>query len=79
MTKRNLLFFLSFISLTAMAQNAGAQMADAFRQDGKIRVVIAVLVLIFIAIIAFLFFLERKLSKLEKQIKETSSIKKQVP
>lgn len=70
MTKKNLIFFLFFISLTTLGQNSEPQMADAFRQDGKIRVVIAVIALIFIAIIAFLFFIERKLSRIEKQIGE---------
>ncbi len=44
--------------------------ADFVRSIGKIYVVVAVIVLIFIGIIAFLIYLERKLTKLENQIKD---------
>jgi uncharacterized iron-regulated membrane protein len=42
------------------------QMADTFRDDGKIYVVIAVIGLIFFSIVAFLIYLERKVARLEK-------------
>ncbi len=47
-----------------------AQSADAdfMRSIGKMYVVVAVLVAIFIGIIAFLLLLEKKLTKLENQI-----------
>jgi CcmD family protein len=38
------------------------------RSSGKIYVVVAVIVAIFIGIVAFLMYLDRKLTKLENQI-----------
>ena len=47
-----------------------AQSDDFMRSTGKIYVVVAVIVAIFIGIVAFLMYLDRKLTKLENQIKE---------
>lgn len=56
--------------LAQVQQNSNAvEMADALRQSGKIYVVVAVIAVIFAGIIAFLFFLERKIHKLEKDLK----------
>jgi len=66
-----LIFFVS--QILARAQNLSdnaPEMADTFRDNGKIYVVIAVIALIFVSIVAFLVYLERKLSKLEKTIQE---------
>lgn len=55
------------LSLSAMAQENAPEMADKFRADGKIYVVVLVLATIFAGIIAYLIRLERKISKLEKE------------
>jgi CcmD family protein len=52
-----------FIS-TAFASDV--EMADIMRSNGMIYVVIAVLSIIFIGILVFLFLIERRLKKLEK-------------
>ena len=58
------------LGLPALAQTASEiPMADQFRADGKIYVVIAVLSVILLGIVVFLFMLDRKLSRLEKQLK----------
>lgn len=49
---------------------AAAQSTDFLRSIGKIYVVVAVILAIFLGIIAFLIYLDRKLTKLENQIKE---------
>ncbi len=56
-------------SITGIAQetNAPVEMADAFRSEGKIYVVIAVLSIIFICIIAYLIYIDIKLKKLENK------------
>ncbi|MCB0481786.1 MAG: CcmD family protein [Flavobacteriales bacterium] len=46
------------------------EMATDMRSQGKIYVVIAVMSVIFAGIVAFLVYLERKISKLEKQLKK---------
>lgn len=43
------------------------QMADAFRSEGKIYVVIAVLSIIFICLIGYLVYIDIKLKKLENK------------
>jgi len=49
---------------------AQAESSDFFRSIGKIYVVVAVIVAIFLGIVVFLIYLDRKLTKLENQIKE---------
>lgn len=49
----------------AQAQSA-IEMADVMRADGKIYVVVAVLLIIFLGLIGYLIHLDRKISKLEK-------------
>lgn len=58
---------LFFISLLAQAQPL--EMADQMRSSGKIYVVVAVLLTILIGLIIFLITIDRKLNKLEKEIK----------
>ena len=47
-------------------------MADALQQNGKIYVVVAVLLIIFAGIIIFLMGMDKKISKLEKALEELS-------
>ncbi|WP_304233810.1 CcmD family protein [Jiulongibacter sediminis] len=42
-------------------------MADGLRQDGKFWVVIAVVAVVTLGILLYLFLLDRRVSKLEKQ------------
>lgn len=46
------------------------EMADAFRADGKIYVVIAVILVILFGLFAFLFRLDSKVSMLENRLKK---------
>lgn len=48
---------------------AGTESLDFLRSTGKIYAVVAVIVIIFIGIVIFLFRLDNKLTKLENQIK----------
>lgn len=64
----NLVFLLSAMISSAQVEVSGPQMADTFRSDGKIYVVITVIAMIFAALVIFLIALERKVNKLEKQI-----------
>lgn len=73
MIKKNifgLLFLLSALALKAQDAAAAPRMADALRENGKIYVVIAVIAIIFIAIVCFLVYLERRLKKMEQQLKK---------
>jgi CcmD family protein len=67
------LFLSSCISLSALAQDSVAgrpvEMADHFRADGKIYVVIAVVVTILLGLIAYVMRLDSKISRFEKEFK----------
>ena len=64
-----LLLVSTTLSFTASAQAIDIEMADQFRADGKIYVVIAVVSVILIGLFAYLFRLERKVAELEKRSK----------
>ena len=68
MPKKIIFLFCTMISFFANAQEA-PEMADSFRQDGKIYVVTAVIAIIFVAIVAYLVVIDRKVKKLEDDIK----------
>jgi uncharacterized membrane protein len=61
-----------FVSTVLQAQEKlnEPQMADTFRSNGKIYVVIAVILVIFAGIIAYLIHLDRKISRIEKNHNE---------
>ncbi|MDB5196439.1 MAG: CcmD family protein [Flaviaesturariibacter sp.] len=67
MKKTTLFLALLLLNLFAMAQSDEPQMADGFRSNGKIYVVVAVILTIFAGIILYLVRLDRKITKLEKQ------------
>jgi CcmD family protein len=67
------LLFSLFSNLSVLAQDTAAaktvEMADRFRADGKIYVVIAVLVTILLGLIAYVMRLDRKITRFEKEFK----------
>ena len=76
MKKINLIFFL-FLSFAVQAQekiavtaadysNSEVEMADVMRSEGKIYVLVGIIVLIFIGLFAYLIQTYRRLAKLEK-------------
>jgi hypothetical protein len=69
MMKRSLLCLsLLFMNLVLFAQDGEVAMADKMRSNGKIYVVVAVALTIFAGIIIYLVRLDRKMTKLEKNI-----------
>lgn len=73
MSKRKLIPILGFLllSFAAFSQDANQpEMADILRSNGKIYTVVAVLGIVLGGMLVYLFLTERKLSKLEKQVKE---------
>ena len=63
----SLLFLL--ITTLANAQNDAPQMADTFRSEGKIYVVVLVLSIVFVCLATYLIIIDRKLKKLEDKVK----------
>ena len=59
--------FILFLLLTSFLLNAqDVQMADTMKSNGKIYVVIAVMLTILFGLIFYVYRLDRKISKLEK-------------
>ncbi|HET8828517.1 MAG TPA: CcmD family protein [Pelobium sp.] len=66
--KKTALFIIVFVSsLTAFAQDNGIDMAETLRSSGKIYVVVAVMLLLFTSFILYLFSIDSRLKKLEKE------------
>lgn len=69
--KHKILILLAglIIPFLGMAQEVSAEpkMADTFRSEGKIYVVIAVISIIFMCLIGYLVYIDIKLGKLEKK------------
>ena len=67
---KRILLSLSFLffNVSIWAQKPDVEMADTMRDNGKIYVVVAVIVAIFIGIILYLIRLDRKMTRLEKDI-----------
>jgi len=66
MAKHSLLTIFLIIITTAIC-SAQTEMADGMRANGKIYVVVLVLATIFAGIFAYLIYMDRKISRLEKE------------
>ena len=72
---KQLKYYLTLILglvFTQLTQAQETEMADVMRSNGKIYIVVAVIAIIFAAIVVYLISLDRKASKLEKELKEHS-------
>ena len=63
------LFILTLFSISALAQEE-VEMADVMRSNGKIYVVVGIILIVLLGVVAYLFLLDRKISKLEKELKK---------
>ena len=71
MIPRFFLFILIlFTSISLSAQSLEPEMADAFRAEGKIYVVVAVCLIVLFGLIAYLTGIDRRLRKLEEMNKK---------
>jgi CcmD family protein len=75
--KKLLFLCLLILSLQSSAQTGEntastnvpqVEMADGFRAEGKIYIVVAVVLIVLLGIFAYLFMLEKKLAKIEKEL-----------
>lgn len=65
-----LTFLFSFLALAQQTtEQAPPAMADGMRASGKIYVVVGVILIIFLGLALYLFLLDRKIKKLEEQIR----------
>lgn len=65
-----LFLLLTIVQLSAFSQEI--EMADQMRAEGKIYVVVTVVLTILIGLLFYLFSLDRKLKKLEDTVKDKS-------
>ncbi len=56
-------------SISSFAQDTKPEMADVMRSNGKIYVVVAVCLTILIGLFIYVFIVDRKVSRLEKDMK----------
>jgi CcmD family protein len=67
MKKLTLMLMLLLSFATAFAQQSQpVEMADALRSSGKIYVVVGTIVIVFIGLAIYLFSIDRRLKKIEK-------------
>lgn len=60
--------FMLFFSLLSVAQNSNdVEMATDLRSSGKIYVVVMVIAVIFVGLASYLFSIDKRLKKIEKQ------------
>jgi hypothetical protein len=64
--KASLVMASLLLTLLLQAQDSTVEMADNMRKNGKIYVVVAVVVTILIGLFLYLFRLDKKISNLEK-------------
>lgn len=64
-----LIVFLGTFLLSHLAE-AQPEMADTMRSEGKIYVVVAILLTIFAGMIAYLVMIDRKVTRIEKRLPE---------
>lgn len=62
-----MIVWLAIMSVPVFAQEV--EMADTMRSNGKIYVVVAIVLMVLVGLIAYLFMLDRKVRKLEKRLK----------
>lgn len=68
--KHILLFAFLLTGLSSWAQSSSdIEMADSMYQSGKIYVVVTVLSIIFVGLLVYLIMLDRKIGKIEKELK----------
>lgn len=66
MKKYIYLLLLTIVSFSANAQDA--EMADVMRSNGKIYVVVGIILIVLVGLIAYLFALDRKITRIENKL-----------
>ncbi|MBT1704587.1 CcmD family protein [Chryseosolibacter indicus] len=74
LNKALLSLLLTFL-ITFSSQGQDAEMADVMRSEGKIYVVVAIILLVLAGLILYLFLLDKKVTNLERMINEKRKTK----
>ncbi len=70
MKKISSVFFALLVAIPAFSQEV--EMADGLRAEGKIYVLVSILLVILIGLVAYLITIDRKTARLEKKLDENS-------
>jgi K+-transporting ATPase A subunit len=71
MKKRiNYLLITLFMMICSTAFSQEVEMADTMRSNGKIYVIVGIILIVLIGLITYLFLLDRKVGRLEKRLKD---------
>jgi CcmD family protein len=66
-SRLGLIMLMMVLSIASKAQSQQVEMADGMRSNGKIYIVVAVCLTILIGLFVYVFSIDRKISKLEKE------------
>lgn len=64
---KKILFLISLMSFSLSSAAQTVEMANNFRGEGKIYVVVAVVMLVLLGIFFYLFRMDRRITKLERE------------
>jgi CcmD family protein len=70
------LFALLLMTTAPLANAQDAAMADGLRSEGKIYVVVLIIMIVLFGLIGYLFLMDRKLNRIERQIREKLQTKR---
>jgi uncharacterized integral membrane protein len=65
---KKLIYLLLLMCVSVVANAQEAEMADTMRSNGKIYVVVGIILIVLAGLITYLFLLDRKISKLENRL-----------
>lgn len=65
----SLFFFIAFLLITTSSTAQDAEMADSMRASGKIYVVVGIILIVLVGLIAYLFLMDKKLTRIENQLR----------
>ena len=67
---KTILILVAALSQFSLFAQTEVEMADTMRSEGKIYVVVAIMLVIFVGLIGYLFLMDRKVTRLEKKISD---------
>jgi hypothetical protein len=71
----SLIFFLFALLFNQPAIAQDAEMADGMRASGKIYVVVGIILIVLLGLIVYLFMMDKKLTRIEKQLNDSGKPK----
>ncbi len=67
---KKFLYLILLMTISVIANAQDAEMADVMRSNGKIYVVVGIILIVLVGLITYLILLDRKISKLENKLSD---------